>query len=137
MRDYVHVVDIARAHVLGLQKIDTCGGRAYNLGNGNGYSVLQVLVAASKVTGARLFFKFLPRRPGDPAVLLASADKARNDLGWKPLYPDIHSIIQSAWNWMKNRPDGYDAQPVHIRVPVSVPSEEAVKTTPPAAEPPK
>jgi UDP-glucose 4-epimerase len=94
VRDYVHVLDIAKAHVLGLQRID-------NLGNGSGYSAMQVVAAVTRVTGAKLFLQFKPHRPGDPAALVASAEKAKAELDWNPSYPDINSIICSAWAWMK------------------------------------
>ncbi len=118
VRDYVHVADIARAHILGMQKIDSYSGHAYNLGNGGGYSVMQVIAAVARVTGAKLFLKFRPRRPGDPAVLVASSDKARAELGWKPQYTDINTIIDTAWFWTKNHPTGYSGAPMRVHTVV-------------------
>jgi UDP-glucose 4-epimerase len=124
VRDYVHVVDIARAHILGLEKIKILSGRAYNLGNGEGYSVMEVVATAVKIAGAKLIIKFRPRRAGDPAVLVASADKARNELGWNPEVTAISDIIESAWRWLWSHPNGYANIPVRQqnsrRVPVLV-----------------
>lgn len=97
IRDYVHVVDIAQAHILGLKRLAELSGHTYNLGNGEGYSNLEVLETASKVTGVKIEANFQPRRPGDPAVLVASSSRAMSDLGWKPKYPELESIIESAW----------------------------------------
>lgn len=127
VRDYVHVGDIARAHMLGLQKIDSFSGHAYNLGNGDGYSVMQVIAAVAKVTGAKLFLKFRPRRTGDPAVLVASSEKARAELGWKPQNTDIHSIIESAWAWTKMHPTGYSGGPMRVHTVVETPVQVGVK----------
>jgi len=107
VRDYVHVADIARAHVLALDKIDTLRSAAYNLGNGDGYSVLEVVNAAGKVTGADIPAKVCPRRSGDPAVLVASSDRAKSELGWKPLFPELEQILDSAWTWATRHPRGY------------------------------
>lgn len=107
VRDYVHVVDIAQAHILALEKVEELSGRAYNLGNGEGYSVLEVVATARKVTGADIPMKILPRRSGDPAVLVASSNQARAELGWTPGYPDLESIIESAWGWLRQHQDGY------------------------------
>jgi UDP-glucose 4-epimerase len=99
VRDYVHVVDIAQAHVLALEKLDTLKAGAYNLGNGQGYSVLQVIHTTKKVTGIDIPAKLGPRRAGDPAVLVASSSRARSELGWSPTFPELESIIDSAWRW--------------------------------------
>ena len=99
IRDYVHVIDIAQAHVLALEKLDTLKAGAYNLGNGQGYSVLEVIQAAKKVTGIDIPAKLSPRRAGDPAVLVASSGRARAELGWKPRLPELETIIDSAWRW--------------------------------------
>lgn len=107
IRDYVHVVDIARAHILALERLKGLNGRAYNLGNGEGYSVMEVVEAARKVTGVDIPTKAGPRRPGDPAVLVASSGLAREELGWKPEYAELESIIRSSWHWMRKYPDGY------------------------------
>lgn len=111
IRDYIHVIDIARAHLLGLEKVDQFSGRAYNLGNGAGYSVLEIIAAAEKVTGAKIRTITCPRREGDPAVLIASSKQAAADLGWKVKFPDINTIIDSAWQWRRKHPDGYAKQP--------------------------
>lgn len=107
IRDYVHVTDIAQAHVLALEKIDALSGRAYNLGNGEGYSVLEVMETAKKVTSVDIPTKISARRAGDPAVLVASSDRAKEELGWKPKFPELESIIASAWKWMKEHLKGY------------------------------
>jgi UDP-glucose 4-epimerase len=100
IRDYVHVLDIAAAHILALEKLDTLKASAYNLGNGQGYSVLEVIQAARKVTGGDIPAKLSPRRAGDPAVLVASSGRARTELGWQPRLPELESIINSAWRWI-------------------------------------
>ncbi len=107
IRDYVHVTDIAQAHVLALEKLDTLKAGAYNLGNGQGYSVLEVIQAARKVTGIDIPAKLSPRRAGDPAVLVASSGRAGAELGWKPKYPELETIIESAWRWIGSNPHGY------------------------------
>jgi len=108
IRDYVHVVDIAQAHLLALEKINDLSGNIYNLGNGKGYSVLEVIKTAEKVAGVKIPVKFCPRRLGDPAVLVASAERAKKELGWKPRFSKLEGIIESAWRWLKNHPDGYE-----------------------------
>jgi UDP-glucose 4-epimerase len=108
VRDYVHVVDIARAHVLALEKSEGLSGRAYNLGNGEGYSVLEVIETVKRITSADIQVEFQERRAGDPAILVASADLARNELGWEPRLTELETIIGSAWEWLKNHGDGYD-----------------------------
>jgi UDP-glucose 4-epimerase len=107
IRDYVHVIDIAQAHILALSKLDELSGRAYNLGNGEGYSVLEVIKAARIVSGSQIPTTFSPRRAGDPAVLLASSERAKSELGWSPRFPEIETIIESAWRWMEKNPNGY------------------------------
>lgn len=107
VRDYVHVVDIARAHVLALDQLEALSGRVYNLGNGEGYSVLQVLSAARTVTGMDIPAKEHPGRPGDPAVLVASAKRASKELGWRPELPRVEGIIETAWSWAREHPNGY------------------------------
>jgi UDP-glucose 4-epimerase len=105
IRDYVHVEDLARAHVLalgGLTQPGVC--RAYNLGcGGTGYSVLEVIDTARQVTGRDIPIQLAPRRPGDPARLVASSDRIRRELGWTPRYPELASIISSAWEWLRRR----------------------------------
>ncbi|MBE9172247.1 UDP-glucose 4-epimerase GalE [Cyanobium sp. LEGE 06143] len=100
IRDYIHVSDLAQAHVLGLRHLLTEGGQhIYNLGNGTGYSVQQVLDAARGVTGRSLVADVAQRRVGDPPALVASAGKAQSELGWKPIYPDLETILSHAWHW--------------------------------------
>ncbi|MFN2493112.1 MAG: UDP-glucose 4-epimerase GalE [Pyrinomonadaceae bacterium] len=107
VRDYIHVIDLARAHILALNVLDE-GSRIYNLGcGGDGYSVNQVLETARKVTKKKIPARVGPRRPGDPPALIASSDKIKRELKWKPQFQDLRVIIESAWRWMQNHPDGY------------------------------
>lgn len=106
VRDYIHVIDLARAHILALEALDR-GSRVYNLGNGRGFSVKQVIQTARKITGHPIPAEVGPRRPGDPPVLIASSEKIRRELGWQPEFPDLESIIASAWRWHQKYPDGY------------------------------
>jgi UDP-glucose 4-epimerase len=100
VRDYVHVDDLAQAHELALEYMDRHeGAHAFNLGNGNGFSVRQVIEAAARVTGREVPFEVAPRRTGDPAVLVAASHKARSELGWVPAHETIESIIEAAWRW--------------------------------------
>jgi len=102
IRDYVHVSDLANAHVLALEKLKSGGQSEYiNLGTGQGNSVLEVIKKASEITGKKIIFRVVDRRPGDPPVLVASNKKAVNELGWKPKYANLDDIIQTAWNWHK------------------------------------
>ncbi len=110
VRDYVHVVDLADAHVRVLDVLKTRSCR-YNLGNGRGYSVREVIDTARKVTGSEFAVHAGPRRAGDPAVLVASAERAMAELGWKPRYPSLVSIIESAWRWHETHPAGFDDPP--------------------------
>lgn len=104
IRDYIHIVDLAEAHILALEK-DVRG--AFNLGNGDGYSVKQVIDAAREVTGRPIHSEIAPRRPGDPPRLIADSSKARTVLGWKPRYPDLRTIVEHAWKWHLAHPRGY------------------------------
>ena len=106
VRDYVHVVDLAQAHILALRALDE-GSRTYNLGNGRGFSVKEVVDMAREVTGRSIPTRVVARRPGDPAVLVASSDKIRRELGWEPKYPDLRTIMEMAWNWHLSNPKGY------------------------------
>jgi UDP-glucose 4-epimerase len=106
IRDYIHVIDLAQAHILALQALDQ-GSRTYNLGNGQGFSVRQVVETAREITGCPIPFVIQDRRPGDPAILIASSEKIRRDLEWQPRYPDLRDIIESAWRWHLQHPDGY------------------------------
>jgi len=107
IRSYTHVVDLASAHVLALENLDRIGSRCYNLGCRKGYSVHEVIEAARVVTGRDIPAIPTKRRPGDPSCLIASAELIRRELGWEPEFPDIHSIIQTAWDWHRRHPYGY------------------------------
>jgi UDP-glucose 4-epimerase len=107
VRDYVHVLDLAQAHILAIQALDRLGSRKYNLGNGNGFSNLEVVQAAQRITGREIPYEIGPRRPGDPAILIASSEKIRAELGWEPKYPSLDAIIASAWEWHSSHPHGY------------------------------
>ncbi len=106
VRDYIHVVDLAQAHILALRALDK-GSRTYNLGNGQGYTVKEVIEACRQVTGHPIPAVIGPRRPGDPAVLVASSEKIRRELGWQPKYPDLCTIVAHAWEWHRRHPQGY------------------------------
>lgn len=102
IRDYIHVEDLADAHILAVEAlVKGMESRVYNLGNGEGYSVKEVIEVAEEVVGKEIDAEIAERRPGDPAVLVASSDKIKRELGWKPLYPDLRTIIESAWRWHK------------------------------------
>jgi UDP-glucose 4-epimerase len=104
IRDYIHVNDLADAHVLGLEYLLKGGdSEVFNLGNGSGFSVREVIAAAQTVTGLPIPVKECDRRPGDPPVLIGSAEKARNILGWQPQYPSIQDIVSHAWQWHQQR----------------------------------
>lgn len=109
IRDYIHVTDLAQAHILAVQYLNN-GGESdiFNLGNGVGYSVREVIETARKVTGHPIPATETSRRAGDPARLVASSEKAKSVLGWKPVHDSLEEIIASAWNWHKNHPNGYD-----------------------------
>lgn len=107
LRDYVHVVDIAQAHLLALTRIEGLSRNAYNLGNERPYSVMEVVETAAQVSGIKIPAVPHPRRFGDPAVLVASSKLAREELGWKPEFPELENIIESAWKWMMKHPAGY------------------------------
>lgn len=109
VRDYIHVVDLAQAHILALYALDRLGSRVYNLGNGEGFTVREVIEMAREVTGHPIPAEVGPRRPGDPAVLIASSDRIRRELGWQPRYPGLRAIIETAWAWHRTHPDGYGA----------------------------
>ena len=108
IRDYVHVLDLASAHVLALNALAARDQLIYNLGNGRGFSVRQVVEVARKVTGHAIAAEDAPRRPGDPAVLVASSEKICRELGWQPRYPELEQIVASAWEWRRKHPNGYD-----------------------------
>ena len=106
VRDYVHVTDLAQAHILALRALEQ-GSRTYNLGNGQGFTVEEVIEICRQVTGHPIPAEVGPRRPGDPAVLVASSARIRRELGWQPQYPDLQTIIEHAWAWHRTHPHGY------------------------------
>ncbi len=106
VRDYIHIVDLAQAHILALDALEN-GNCVYNLGNGAGYSVKQVIETAREITGHEIPAEVAPRRAGDPAILVAGSEKIRKELGWQPRFPELREIIASAWRWHQAHPDGY------------------------------
>ena len=108
LRDYIHVVDLADAHVLALDYLRKGGeSNIFNLGNGRGFSVKEMIATAVKATGQEIKVTIGARRAGDPAQLIASSDKAKKILGWKPVYTDVEAVIGTAWRWHSTHPDGY------------------------------
>lgn len=107
IRDYIHVVDIAHAHVRALHEVDRLVAGVYNMGNGSGYSNAEVIACVHRVTGADIRVCEAPRRPGDPERLVADSERIRRDLGWEPAYPGLESIVRSAWEWRLRNPGGY------------------------------
>jgi UDP-glucose 4-epimerase len=107
IRDYIHLADLVSAHLLALAALDGRDRMVYNLGNGKGYSVKEVIETARSVTGKAIPAVEHPRREGDSARLVASSDKIRRELGWIPQHPALKDIIQSAWEWHQSRPNGY------------------------------
>ncbi|MBN2908315.1 UDP-glucose 4-epimerase GalE [Polycladomyces sp. WAk] len=108
IRDYVHVMDLAQAHRLALKRLrDTGKSGIYNLGSGTGFSVKQVVERAREITGHPIPARMAARRAGDPAVLIASSHKAREELGWRPQYEDLDTMIATAWAWHRSHPNGY------------------------------
>lgn len=108
IRDYIHVGDLASAHMLALEALEEREVMIYNLGNGRGYSVRQVIDVAREVTGHSIPVIEADRRPGDATILVAAADKIVNELGWTPRYPELRDIIASAWAWHEGHPHGYE-----------------------------
>lgn len=107
VRDYIHVIDLGRAHILALQILDERSA-IYNLGcGGDGYTVREVIEVANQVTGRNIPTKIGPRRAGDPAVLIASSEKIKRELGWSPQFQDLRKIVDSAWQWLQRHPRGY------------------------------
>ncbi|HEV3310817.1 MAG TPA: UDP-glucose 4-epimerase GalE, partial [Chloroflexota bacterium] len=107
IRDYVHVADIAQAHALALARIDHVHSATVNIGSASGYSNREVIEAVQRVTGRELPVKTMGRRPGDPARLVASSEQARSELGWRPRYTDLASMVRTAWDWRRQNPQGY------------------------------
>jgi UDP-glucose 4-epimerase len=110
LRDYIHVADLAEAHVLALMSLDR-GSATYNVGVGRGHTVKQVLEVARRITGHAIPAFTAPRRPGDVPRLVADSTRIQRDLGWRPRFPDLEQIVESAWRWRRNNPDGYGACP--------------------------
>ena len=109
LRDYIHVVDLADAHVLALEYLRKGGASdIFNLGNGQGFSVKEMIAAAEKATGRSIKVEIGARRAGDPAQLIASSEKARSVLGWKPQFTDVEQVIGTAWRWHEHHPHGYE-----------------------------
>ena len=109
IRDYIHVTDLAQAHILALDYLLAGGeNNVFNLGNGGGFSVKEVIDVARSVTGHPIPAEVCPRRAGDPAQLVASSDKAKSVLGWKPQFADLNTIVATAWAWHKSHPNGYE-----------------------------
>ena len=109
LRDYIHVVDLADAHVLALEYLRKGGvSDIFNLGNGQGFSVKEMIAAAEKATGRSIKVEIGARRAGDPAQLIASSEKARSVLGWKPQFTDVEQVIGTAWRWHEHHPHGYE-----------------------------
>jgi len=106
VRDYIHVTDLAQAHILALHGLDQ-GSRTYNLGNGRGFTVKEVIETCREVTGHPIPAEVGDRRPGDPPVLIASSEGIRAELGWEPRYPDLETIVAHAWEWHRRHPHGY------------------------------
>jgi UDP-glucose 4-epimerase len=109
IRDYIHIADLVSAHLLALGALETKDKLVYNVGSGNGFSVREVIEAARKVTGHPIPALESPRRPGDPARLVASPAKIKSELGWNPQFTNLHDILTSAWEWHQSHPNGYDA----------------------------
>jgi UDP-glucose 4-epimerase len=114
LRDYVHVLDIADAHIAALAAMKKPGYEAYNIGTGVSHSVLELCKMAEQVTGKQLSIRFGSRRPGDPAILCASPLKIMNEFGWKPAHSDLRSIVQSAWEWEKKQETRKFASAIHV-----------------------
>ena len=108
VRDYIHVEDLGRAHLLALEAAEPGEHRVYNLGNGAGFSVREVVETARSVTGREIEAVEAPRRAGDPPALVAASDRIRADLGWKPEKPELEAMISDAWTWMQDHPRGYE-----------------------------
>jgi UDP-glucose 4-epimerase len=107
VRDYIHVCDLAQAHILALQALDE-GSRCYNLGNGCGFTVREVIDVCRRVTGHDIPATVGSRRPGDPATLVAGSDRIRRELGWRPQYPELETIVEHSWRWYRTHPNGYN-----------------------------
>jgi len=107
IRDYIHVIDLAQAHILSIENLEKRPNANYNLGNGQGFSVLEVIETSKKITGIDIPYQFADRRPGDPAILIASSEKIKKELKWETKYRDLETIIKTAWEWHYKHPQGY------------------------------
>lgn len=114
VRDYIHVDDLAAAHILALDKLGPGVGLRYNVGTGRGYSVREVIRTAEAVTGLTVPVREGPRRPGDPPELVADAGKIRRELGWSPKYAELRPILETAWRWHQSHPNGYADRPARV-----------------------
>ena len=109
VRDYIHILDLCRAHVLALEHLESGGeSRMYNLGNGNGFSVLEVIESVKRISGRGFEVVESGRRTGDPPSLVASSERIREELGWEPAFRDLDGIVETAWKWHHEHPDGYE-----------------------------
>ena len=111
VRDYIHTDDLADAHQRAVESIGPGDGRVYNVGSGNGATVLEVVRACEEVVGRAISREIAPRRPGDPPILIASPEKITSELGWSPRHADVRTIVESAWRWLESHPDGYGPKP--------------------------
>jgi UDP-glucose 4-epimerase len=109
VRDYIQVGDLASAHLLVLDALKQKDKLIYNLGNGKGFSVREVIETARRVTGHPIPVREVERRPGDPAILVASSEKIKRELHWQPQYASLEDIVRSAWDWSRSHPQGYTA----------------------------
>jgi UDP-glucose 4-epimerase len=107
IRDYIHIEDLAAAHLLALEGVRPGEHQIFNLGNGTGFSVREVIAAASAVTGVEIAVREAPRRPGDPPMLVAASERIRNELGWEPRKPALADMVGDAWRFAQARPRGY------------------------------
>lgn len=113
VRDYIHVLDIADSHIRALENIERVSGEAFNVGTSRGYSIFEVIATAERITGRKIPKKMSPRRPGDPAVLVAARDKLKATLGWEASHSSLEEVISSAWAWKQSHPLGYH-EPVAV-----------------------
>ncbi len=113
IRDYIHVSDLAGAHLLAVEALKNQPKLIYNLGNGRGFSVREVIETVRRVTEHPVPVKETNRRPGDPAVLVASSDRIKRELNWRPVHRELEAIVRSAWEWRRQRPQGYAEEVAH------------------------
>ncbi|MEM7564426.1 MAG: UDP-glucose 4-epimerase GalE [Pseudomonadota bacterium] len=131
LRDYVHIVDLCSAHLLALNKLMAgSGSKQYNLGNGAGFSVLEVIDMVRKVTGKDFTVNYADRRPGDPAILVADSTRAKQELGWKPRFNQLEIIIEHAWQWESTQFCGLGHDPFAFKIPANIPWKSTTQHTP-------